>query len=86
MSRQSMPRSPYDDLDLRALEAMWGDRARAVEAAKRDIDAAGVTRPARDPFEREWLDAHSRGDDFADAEPLTPEQAAGRRPSGRRPG
>lgn len=78
-----MPRSPYGDLDLRALEAMWKERAREVEAAKREIDATGVTRPARDPFEREWLQAHGRSGVLIEAEPLTPEQVARRRPTRR---
>ena len=81
-----MLRSPYDGLDLSALDAMLEERARAVEAAKRDIDATGVTRPPRDPFEREWLLAHGQNGPFGEAEPLTPDQAAERRPTRRRDG
>lgn len=81
-----MSRSPYADLDLRTLDAMWEERARAVEAAKRSLDTAGVVRPPRDPFERDWLAAHGRSGVLAEGEPLAPEQAAERRPTRRRAG
>ncbi len=44
--------------DLHELEAMWDERARAVERAKLGIDVRGMTRPARAPYERAWLEAH----------------------------
>lgn len=83
---QTMQRSAYDGLDLGALDAMWEERAQAVECAKRRIDVRGVTRPPRDPFEREWLEAHDQWGDLTESEPLSPQQIAERRPTHRRNG
>ena len=54
------------DWDLRELEAMWAEREKLVEAAKRGIDVRGMTRPARDPFERAWLNEHGGGGPFVE--------------------
>jgi hypothetical protein len=44
--------------DLSELEEMWAEREQAVERAKRGIDVHGMTRPAREPDEHRWLEAH----------------------------
>jgi hypothetical protein len=41
--------------DLSALRAMWTSREQAAAALRARTDPAGMTRPARDPDEREFL-------------------------------
>jgi hypothetical protein len=41
--------------DLSELERVWQARREAMESMLRRIDPRGMTRPARDPEEREWL-------------------------------
>jgi hypothetical protein len=48
-------------LDLRELRRVWTARRVAVRAILVRLDFRGLTRPARDPDERAWLD--SRGED-----------------------
>ena len=43
------------DWDLSELERVWQDRHAAMQSMLRRIDVRGMTRPARDPEEREWL-------------------------------
>jgi hypothetical protein len=43
------------DWDLSQLEGMWERRRAAVEKVLRRTDRKGMTRPVRDPEEREWL-------------------------------
>jgi hypothetical protein len=41
--------------DLPALRRMWAERRKAMREILGRIDPRGMTRPARDPDEREWL-------------------------------
>jgi hypothetical protein len=41
--------------DLSALRVMWASRERAAAALRARTDPSGMTRPARDPDEREFL-------------------------------
>lgn len=50
----------YRDWDLSALEEMWDRRERAVREAIQGIDPTGMTRPRRDPAEREFLEERGR--------------------------
>lgn len=43
------------DWDLSDLERVWQVRRTAMQSILRRIDARGMTRPARNPEEREWL-------------------------------
>lgn len=47
-------------LDLTELRRVWDARRVAVRAILRRLDFRGLTRPARDPAERAWLE--SRGE------------------------
>lgn len=53
--------SDRPELDLTALRKVWDERrARAAEVIRR-IDPRGMTRPARAPEERAWLEARGGG-------------------------
>lgn len=62
--------------NLGEFEAIWAERERAVERAKQGIDVRGMTRPARDMYERQWLD--ERGDRGPFRETTTPPVRSGR--------
>jgi hypothetical protein len=47
-----------DDIDLSELRAMWARRRAAASQVQSRTDPAGMTRPARDPDEREFLRRH----------------------------
>jgi hypothetical protein len=49
------------DKDLESLRRMWEERRSAARAILERIDTRGMTRPARDPEERAWLDEHDEG-------------------------
>jgi hypothetical protein len=44
-----------DDIDLSELRAMWAKRRAAAAEFRARCDPTGMTRPARDPDEREFL-------------------------------
>jgi hypothetical protein len=46
------------DWDLSDLERLWQVRRTAMQSVLRRIDPRGMTRPARDPEESEWLRQH----------------------------
>ncbi|HEX9755653.1 MAG TPA: hypothetical protein VGA42_08080 [Gemmatimonadales bacterium] len=52
--------SAPDDLDLTELRRTWDARRRAMREILKRIDPRGMTRPARDPSEREWLEREGR--------------------------
>jgi len=59
-------------LDLTELRRVWEVRREAMRAILRRFDPRGMTRPARDPSERGWLEARGEGwfmddDRYADA-------------------
>ena len=58
-------------LDLSALQRVWDERRRQLRSILGRIDVRGMTRPARDPVEREWL--QDRGEDG----PFIEDEAAG---------
>jgi hypothetical protein len=47
--------SSRDELDLTALRIVWDARRAAVRAILARFDTRGMTRPARAPEERSWL-------------------------------
>ena len=47
------------ELDLSELRCMWQTRREALREVLRRIDPRGMTRPARDPAERAWLQGRS---------------------------
>ncbi|MGH7663405.1 MAG: hypothetical protein ACRENI_03790 [Gemmatimonadaceae bacterium] len=51
----------FEDWDFSELEKMWKARREAARPMLRRIDPRGMTRPARDPEERAWLDARGEG-------------------------
>jgi hypothetical protein len=42
-------------LDLSKIRRVWAARRAAIEEVKRRLDPRGLTRPPRDPEERQWL-------------------------------
>ena len=48
--------SAPEELDLTALRKMWDARRAAVRAILERFDTRGMTRPARAPEERAWLE------------------------------
>jgi len=48
-----------NDLDLTELRQMWQSRRAAMARILTRIDTRGMTRPAREPEEREWLAGRS---------------------------
>lgn len=49
------------ETDLAALRRVWEARRAAVKPILERIDPRGLTRPARDPEEREWLSLRGEG-------------------------
>lgn len=47
--------SLYDDIDLTDLQRDWARKREAMREILKRIDPRGLTRPARDSSEREWL-------------------------------
>lgn len=59
------------ETDLAALRLVWESRRAAARPILERIDTHGLTRPARDPQEREWLASRDEGEFIED-------EAAGR--------
>lgn len=57
-----------EDLDLTELREMWRRRRAAAEAVRRRIDPTGMTRPARSPEERAWLEERGLQSVFIEVE------------------
>ncbi len=49
------------DLDLSELQRLWSKRRAALSAILRRFDTRGMTRPARDPDERRWMEGRTPG-------------------------
>lgn len=47
--------SALEELDLSELRRTWQARREAMRGILRRFDTRGMTRPARDPAERAWL-------------------------------
>ncbi|MGI9077690.1 MAG: hypothetical protein ACR2G6_10220 [Gemmatimonadaceae bacterium] len=47
--------SLYDEIDLTDLQRDWARKRDAMREILKRIDPRGLTRPARDASEREWL-------------------------------
>lgn len=56
------------DIDISALREMWRRRAAAVEEVRRRADPTGMTRPARDPEEAEFLRETGQEGPFVEVE------------------
>jgi hypothetical protein len=56
----------FDDIDYGELEKMWSVRAERVAAVRERADPTGMTRPERDPSEREWLDERGETSPFVE--------------------
>ncbi len=50
------------------LEDLWAERAQRVAEFWRRVDPRGMTRPQRDPAEREWLEERGRLGPFVEVE------------------
>jgi hypothetical protein len=48
--------TPATARDLRELRRVWDERRRALAVILSRIDPTGMTRPARDPDERAWIE------------------------------
>lgn len=53
--------SALRDLDLSNLQRLWSKRRAALTVILRRFDTRGMSRPARDPDERKWIEARSAG-------------------------
>jgi hypothetical protein len=58
------------NVDLTELRAMWERRRAAAAAMRRRIDPRGMTRPARSPEERAWLEQRGEVSVFVEVESL----------------
>lgn len=56
--------STPNDLDLTTLRRTWNARREALRAILRRIDPRGMTRPAREPEERAWLEERGQAGAF----------------------
>lgn len=56
------------DIDWSRLQEMWDRSAAAVEEVRRRSDPAGMTRPARDPEEAEFLRETGQEGPFVEVE------------------
>jgi hypothetical protein len=54
------------DVDFGDLEEIWTERARRVAEVRWRADPRGMTRPARAPAERAWLDRQGRSGPFTE--------------------
>lgn len=57
------------DVSFGPLEEIWAKRAGRVSAFLRRVDPRGMTRPRRDPEEREWLEERGRLGPFVEVDP-----------------
>ena len=57
-----------NDIDLSEMRAIWARRRSAVAAVRARTDPTGMTRPARDPDEREFLRAHGAEGPFVEVD------------------
>jgi hypothetical protein len=55
-------------IDLTELRALWQRRRAAAEPMRRRIDPRGMTRPARSPEERAWLQERGEVSMFVEVE------------------
>jgi len=53
--------SLYDEIDLADLQRDWARKREAMREILKRIDPRGLTRPARDASEREWLRERGEG-------------------------
>lgn len=57
-----------NSFDLSAPRAMWASRREAAAALRARTDPSGMTRPARDPDEREFLREQSAEGPFVEVD------------------
>lgn len=56
-----------NELDLTELRRTWDARREALRGLLRRVDPRGMTRPARDPEERAWIDERGESPFVEDA-------------------
>ena len=57
-------------VDFGSLERIWAERAQRVAQLRNRADPRGMTRPARDPVERAWLERRGQTGTFVEVERL----------------
>ncbi len=57
-----------NDIDLSEVREMWARRRSAAAAFRARTDPTGMTRPARDPDEREFLRTHNAEGPFVEVD------------------
>lgn len=53
--------SALRDFDLGSLQRIWSKRRAAPSVILRRFDTRGMSRPARDPDERKWIEVGTAG-------------------------